>query len=65
MFGANEPFWVQKLGHPQNFGLTVRVFCKFCTMKRANKQMKVIILVCIKNFCSGQMGHFVPENSTS
>ena len=58
------------MGHPHNFGSTVRIFCKFCTMKRANKYIKVIILVCIKkNFqdkwaiLCPKMAH--PDNSGS
>ena len=51
-----------KMGHRHNFGSAVRVFCKFCTIKRANRQMKVIIMICAKKNCSGQMGRFVPRN---
>ena len=35
------------LGHPHDFGSAIIICCKFCTIKRANRQMKVIIMVCI------------------
>ena len=34
--------------HPHNFGLAVRIFLKFCTIKGTNRKMKVIIMVCTK-----------------
>ena len=54
-----------KMAHPHNFGSAVRIFFKFCSMKRVNRKMKVIIMLCSKKNCSGQMGHFGPENGTS
>ena len=54
-----------KKAHPHNFGSTVRIFLKFCTIKGANREMKVIIMVCTKKICSGQMDYFGPKNGTS
>ena len=34
-------------------------------MKMANRWMKVIIMFVPENICSGEMGHFGPENGTS
>ena len=43
-FGPNGP----KMAHPHNSGLVWRIFKKFCIMKRANRQMKVLIMFCTK-----------------
>ena len=59
-----DHFW-PKYGASHNFVLAVRIFCRFCTMKKANREMKLTIMVCTKEICSVQMGHFVPENGTS
>ena len=39
-----------KMVHPHISGSAVRVFFKFCHMKRANRQMKVVIMLCTKKF---------------
>ena len=54
-----------KMAHPHNSGSAPRIFLKFCTMKRANRQKNLILLVFTKKFCSEQMGHFGPENGKS
>ena len=46
-----------KIAHPHNSGSAVRIFFKFCPMKRVNRSMKVIMICTIK-FCSGQIGVF-------
>ena len=38
-------------------GSAIRIFLKFCPVNWANRQMKVI-MVCTKEFCSGQIGVF-------
>ena len=50
-----------KMVHPHNSGSVVRIFLKFCSMKRAISEMKVTIIVCTKKKFSGQMGHLVPK----
>ena len=57
----------KKKAHPHNFGSAVRIILKFCTIKGANREMKVIIMVCTKKNCSGQMGPKMthPNNSGS
>ena len=61
MFGANEPFWAQKIVHPGSSGSAPRIFIKFCTMK-ANRYMKVILMVFMKKILFVEMGHFGSEN---
>ena len=34
-----------KMAHPHNSGSTVRIFLKFCVMKRANRQTRVVLMV--------------------
>ena len=48
--------------HPHNSGSTGRIFLKFCTMKGANRNMRMIL---IKKFCLVQRDHFGPKNGTS
>ena len=38
-----------KMVHPLYSRFSVRIFFKFCTMKRYNRYMKVIIMVFTKN----------------
>ena len=33
-----------KMAHPRNSGLTLRIFFKFCRMKRASRYMKVLLV---------------------
>ena len=49
----------------KNSGAALIIFLKFCTMKRANRWEKVILMVFTKKICSGEMCHFGPENGTS
>ena len=50
-----------KMVHPHNSGSAVRSL-EFCTMKGANSQMKIILLIFSKKkFCLGQMDHFGPK----
>ena len=37
-----------KILHPHNSGSVVRIFLNFCIMERANRYMKVIIMVSTK-----------------
>ena len=46
-----------KNGASHNSGSAIRIFLKFCPVNWANRQMKVI-MVCTKEFCSGQIGVF-------
>ena len=52
-----------KMGHPHNSGSALRLFFKFCTMKEADKYMKILSVVFFrKNFISGNLiffGHFL------
>ena len=45
---GKSTIWAPKMTHPHNSGFPVAIFFKFCTMIRANRQMKVIIMVCTK-----------------
>ena len=50
--------------HPQSSGFTLKVFFKFCTLKKAKRHMKVILMFLSKDFRLKQMGHFWVETGT-
>ena len=52
-----------KMVCPHNSESAIRFFLKFCTVKGANRYMKVWFLP--ENFCSGQMGHFGSKNDST
>ena len=43
-----------KIAHPHNSGSAGRTFLKFCTMKGANRQIKVILIIFQKSFVWGK-----------
>ena len=47
-----------KMVHPHISGSTLRIVFKFCTMKRAKRYLKIILMFFRKELCLGQMGHF-------
>ena len=54
-----------KMAHPHNSGSTVRIFFKFCVMKRANRQTRVVLMVGTKKVLFRTNGHSEPENGPS
>ena len=50
---GNGPFWAQKMVHPHNSGLTLRIFLKFCRLKGANRYMKVPFVVFLEKISFG------------
>ena len=47
-----------KMTYPHNFGSTLRIYLKFCTLKRANMQMEVILMIFTKDFLFRANGAF-------
>ena len=47
-FGGKWAILDSKMVHPHNSGFVLRMFLKFCTMKRANSWMKLILTVFTK-----------------
>ena len=45
-----------KMTHPHNSGSTLRIFLKFCTLKGANMQMEIILMIFTKDFLFGANG---------
>ena len=61
----NGTFWGQNLCILHNSGSAGRIYLEFCPMKRANRQMRVILIIFHKKFCLGQMDHFGLINGAS
>ena len=52
LFRTNWAILGQKMAHPHNSGLAIRIFFKFCRIKGANKQMKLMLMIFFKKkFC--------------
>ena len=53
-----------KMVRPHNFGSTLKIFLKFCTMEGAKRYTEIILMVFLKKKkkISGQMGHFRSKN---
>ena len=47
-----------KMAHTLNSGSTLRTFLKFCTLKRTNMQMEVILMIFTKDFLFRANGAF-------
>ena len=47
-----------KMTYPHNSGSTLRIYLKFCTLKRANMQMEVILTTFTKDFLFRANGAF-------
>ena len=62
---ANRSFWAQKLAHPHNSGLAVKNFQKFCTVKGAYRQMKIILMIISKKFLFGANELLRTQNDAS
>ena len=57
------------LAHPDNSGSIGRIFFKFCTMKRANRSLRMIVIIFQQQQQQqkkklGQMDRFGSKNST-
>ena len=48
-----------------NSGSAGRIFLKFCTMKGADRSIRMILIIFQKKFCLGQMDHVGPKNGAS
>ena len=55
-----------KMVRPHNFGSTLKIFLKFCTMEGAKRYTEIILMVFLKKKKKksqlGQMGHFRSKN---
>ena len=51
---VNGPFWTQKLHILITLNLAGRIFFKFCRMKGANRQMRMILTIFKKKFVWGK-----------
>ena len=65
LLGANGPFWAQKRRILITLDLLQEFFLKFCTMKRVNSYVKVILMAFTKKILFKEMDHFGSENDTS
>ena len=59
-----------KIAQPHNSGSAGRTFFKFCTVKEANRQMGMIVIILQKIYFwggggEGQIDHFGPKNGAS
>ena len=62
---ANGPFWAQKWSILITLDPLQEFFLKFCTMKRVNSYMKVILMAFTKKILFKEMDHFGFENDSS
>ena len=53
------------IAHPHNSGSAGRIFIKFCAVKGANSEMRILLIIFQKKICLGQMDHFGPKNGAS
>ena len=56
-----NPILGSKMAHAHNSGSAVRIFSKFCTMKGANRYIKIILMAFPKKSCFRQMDHLGPK----
>ena len=54
-----------KMVCPHNFGSVLKIFEKFFTMKWTKRYMEIILMVFLKKFSFGKMGHFGPKNGVT
>ena len=61
---ANWTILGPKMAQPHNSGSTGRIFLKFCTMKGADRYMRIILVIVQKN-CLGKMDYLGSKYRTS
>ena len=50
LFQGKQTTFCLQMACPHNFGSALRIFLKFCTMKRAKRYMEIILITFLKKF---------------